>query len=397
MSITVMNLWKMSIFFLVLIFLIQSCSKDNEESTINLDISPVQNADKGSSYTNSNNIDILINYYNIPSTPNSGNLRDAVAYIDANGDGFTDVFFATGEFQLTGELSSILAINDGKGNFTASTEEFNDNMPTASHARKSIVADFNNDGLNDIFVFDHGFDGNPYPGSNPKLIIQVKKGTFSWSKFYGQTGFHHGGAAADIDNDGDIDIFVGGFKPFFLINNGDASFEMKFDRFDNSIEKVLIAELIDVDKDGFIDLLAGAHEQEGDNTSIYWGNRNGSFTNNLRTIIPSVPNYGTILDFDAEDIDNDGDRDLIINRTGGGANNFYNGVRIQLLSNNGNHAFADISNRIDNPGTNTDGWFPWIRAQDIDNDGDIDFFPDNQSYNYRFINNGSGSFSRIYQ
>jgi hypothetical protein len=395
---------KLSIRIPLFIFLVTalsySCSDDENDGieptvpTVDLGIKPSSNADARSSYTNANNSDIRVSYFSIPFSPNSGNLRDAIAYIDANGDGLTDVFMATGEFQLQGEVNSILAINDGSGNFTPSTTEFGDNMPPATHARKSIVSDFNNDGLQDIFVFDHGFDSDPFPGSNPKLIIQNAVGSFTWSKLLDQKGFHHGGAAADIDNDGDVDIFVGGFEPFFYINDGQGNLKKSDDRFDKSINKIFSAELIDVDKDGFIDLLVGAHEQDGDDTSVYWGSSSGSFSSNLLTVIPAFNNYGTVLDFDAADMDNDGDRDLVINRTGGGPNNFYTGRRIQLLTNNGNRGFSDATNKIDNPGLDSDTWFPWFRVQDIDNDGDVDIFPDDLGFDFKYINDGNGNFSK---
>ena len=370
-----------------------SCSKDEEPNTVNLAITPSANADAGSSYTFSNNVDIHISYSILPSPSNTGTLRDAIAYLDANGDGVTDVFMATGDFQIEGEVNSILAINDGAENFTSSTTEFGDNMPPANHARKSIVSDFNNDGLNDIFVFDHGFDGDPFPGNNPKLIIQNSVGSFFWSKLLDQTGFHHGGASADIDNDGDIDVFVGGFDPFFYINDGSGNFEMVTDRYDGSTSKIFIAELIDVDKDGYVDLLTGAAEPE-DATSIYWGSSSGAYTSSSRTLIPAFDGYGVVLDFDAEDLDGDGDRDIVINRTGSG-NNFYVGSKIQLLFNDGNRGFTDVTNRIDNPGTSSDNWFPWVRVQDIDDDGDLDIFPDDLDFGFKLLNDGKGNFNRM--
>lgn len=381
---------------LITILIISSCSKDDENpssSLENLNITPSSNADLGSSYSNSKT-DIRINYFSIPFANNTGHLRDAIAYLDANGDGITDVFMATGEFQLMGEVNSILAINDGALNLTSSTIEFNNSMPPATHARKSIVSDFNGDNLDDIFVFDHGVDNNPFPGSNPKYIIQNTVGSFTWSKLLDQTGFHHGGASADIDNDGDIDVFVGGFDPFFYVNNGQGNLLKVDNRFDKSIQKIFSAELIDVDKDGFVDLLVGAHEQDGDNTSIYWGNTSGSYSNNLRTVLPALDNYGTVLDFDAEDLDGDGDRDLIINRTGGGNNNFYIGRRIQLLLNDTGREFTEATNQIDNPGLDTEIWFPWIRIQDIDIDGDLDVISDDLDFNFNLINDGNGNFTR---
>ena len=61
-------------------------------------------------------------------------------------------------------------------------------------------------------------------------------------------------------------------------------------------------------------------------------------------------------------LDGDGDLDLIINRTRDG----------------------------------DDDWFPWIRIQDIDGDGELDFGPDNTGFvwDFYFRNDGSGSFTR---
>ncbi len=374
-----------------------SDSGSDTTSVVNLGISSSPDADANSSYTNSKT-DIYIAYSSLPRPDGTGTLRDAIAYLDADGDGDTDVFLATGEYLLQGEVNSILALNDGADNFTSSTAEFNDNMPPATHARKSIVSDFNNDGLQDIFVFDHGYDATPFPGSQPKLIMQNAIGSFSWEKLTAQTGFHHGGAAADIDNDGDIDIFVGGFDPFFFVNDGDGNFSKVDNRFDNSMDKIFSAELIDVDQDGFVDLLIGAHERDGDKTAIYWGSTTGSYTQNLRTLIPMVTYFGAILDFDAEDIDSDGDRDLIINRTrdgdDGAGKGFYQGRTIQLLVNNGARSFTDsTATNIDNPGADSDQWFPWVRAQDVDNDGDIDFGPDDAGRGFGYLNDGTGIFT----
>ncbi len=377
-----------------------SCSK-SKDSTISPNspkskISPSSNADAKSSYSNSKT-NIRIDYYSIPFSGNSGSLRDAIAYIDANGDGITDVFMATGDYLLQGEVKSILAINNGSQKFNSSTTEFNNNLPPATHARKSIVSDFNNDNLKDIFVFDHGYDANPFPGSQCKLVIQNSKGAFSWSKLP-EVGFFHGGAAADIDNDGDIDIFVGGFEPFFYINDGTGNFQATRDRLDSNITgiaKVFTAELIDVDKDGYLDLLVGAHEHEGNKTTIFWGNNTGVYLESKKTILPSVNNYGVILDFDAEDLDGDGDRDLVINRTGGGNSNFYIGRRSQLLINNGNRSFTDKTSQIDNPGVDNETWFPWIRIQDADNDGDLDILSDDLADEFFLKNDGSAKFTRI--
>lgn len=183
---------------------------------------------------------------------------------------------ATGEFLLQGEVDSELFLNDGAENFTHDVTPFGGDVPPATHARKSLVADFNGDLRDDILVLDHGFDADPFPGSTPKLIIQDSPGVFSWSRLTDQTGFHHGGAAGDVDNDGDIDVFVGGMSPLLFINDGFAGFGMVTNRFGGGIDKIFSAELIDVDQDRFLDLLAGAHERDGDQASVFWGSSTGS-------------------------------------------------------------------------------------------------------------------------
>lgn len=385
-----------TLLFVSVLFIFLACSDDDETSTlvsvVDLGISPASNADARSSYSNTKT-DVHVSYFGLPSDVGSGNLRDAIGYLDANGDGFTDVFVGTGEYLFEGEKTCILAINDGSGNFNYSEAEFGNNMPPATHARKTLISDFNNDDLQDMLVLDHGFDSHPFPGNNPKLIIQNSAGSFGWSKLP-NTGFHHGGASGDIDNDGDIDVFVGGDDPFFYINDGNANFEMVVDRFDNSVEVIFSAELFDVDKDGYLDLIVGAEEHTGQVTTLFWGSSTGSYSRSLKFEIPSVNNYGIVLDFEAEDIDDDGDKDLIINRTGGGNNNNYVGRTLQLLSNNGNREFTDVTSNIDDPGTESDDWITWIRAQDIDNDGDIDFFPDDLAFGFTYINDGNGHFTK---
>lgn len=387
---------KLAVFFLLLL---TTCTDKNGNliPLVNLNIRPVANADARSSYTNSK-ADIMISYDAIPlDPPVTGDLRDAIAYIDANGDQITDVFFGTGRFDYEEEFDCILAINDGNQMFTTTTTPFGGNMPKATHARKSIVSDFNNDGLQDVMVLDHGLDRDPFPGNNPKLIIQNSVGLFSWTRLTDQTDFHHCGAAADIDNDGDVDVFVGGGDPFFYINDGNANFTLAKDRSDPSgYPTIYTSELIDVDQDGFVDLLVGAFEFDDEPTAIYWGSEYGAYGPGKRTILPVFDGYGTPLDFDAEDLDKEGDRDLVVNRAGGGNNNFYIGSRVQLLMNNGDRTFQDATNKIDMPTlTDPDLWFPWIRLIDYDQDGDLDILPDDLSIPYKLVNDGNGNFTRM--
>ena len=151
------------------------------------------------------------------------------------------------------------------------------------------------------------------------------------------------------------------------------------------------AELIDVDTDGFFDLLVAGHEQDGMETTIYWGSSAYTYTSSNKTVLPSVTGQGTVVDIDADDIDNDGNKDIVVTRTGGGQGNFYVGYYIQIIVNEGNRQFSDkTSERIVN-GTGAE-WIDWIRLRDHNNDGYLDIIVDDASRNLIWTNNGTGVF-----
>ena len=122
---------------------------------------------------------------------------------------------------------------------------------------------------------------------------------------------------------------------------------------------VFHSELIDVDKDGNIDLLVMGHEwdyyydwcQDGADGNcgrgkIYWGDDEGKYSEERKSLIPIVRNFGTSTDFDIVDLDGDGINEIIVSRTGGdidsfpiessnvndniGTSNYYGGHYIQI-------------------------------------------------------------------
>jgi len=131
---------------------------------------------------------------------------------------------------------------------------------------------------------------------------------------------------------------------------------------------------------------------------VYWGSETGSYTQSSRTIVPALAPFGAVLDFEAEDVDGNGSRDLILNRTrdgddGPGAG-FYNGRRVQLVLHDGSRGFTDATVQIDDPGTDTDVWFPWLRMRDVDSDGDIDIVPDDSGLGFVYLNDATGGFTK---
>ncbi len=395
-------------------------------------VSAAVDADARSSYSYSTPALFLASsQFPMPHRAIAGDLRQAVAYLDVDGDGDTDVFVGTGRSDLaagsaagatagapagaTGSASvqSVLIINEidsegdsegdsgGGEGLRRSVAEFDGDMPPMMRARKSLVSDFNNDSLLDILVLDRGYeDASPVLPGKIQFITQESTGVLRWRTLDVPSGFYHSGAAGDVDNDGDVDVFVGGYAPFFLVNNGLGAFTAVYDRFDRSLGQVLAAELIDVDQDGFLDLLLGGYEREGDRSAIYWGSSTGSYSVARRTVLPPVALMGAILDFDAEDLDGDGDRDLLVNRSRDGNDGLDQGLlqghRLQVLRNNGGRVMLDITRDALGVGEatrqTTGAAAPWMRLQDVDHDGDIDLIPDDQDFGFQYRNTSQGEF-----
>ncbi|MEZ4774014.1 MAG: VCBS repeat-containing protein [Bacteroidia bacterium] len=104
----------------------------------------------------------------------------AAVFFDANGDGFADIYVASGgyhNFEPHDELlQDRLYLNDGKGNFSASPES----LPEMLTSKGCVaVNDVNQDGFPDLFVGSRVIPGQ-YPETPPSyLLINDGKGKFT--------------------------------------------------------------------------------------------------------------------------------------------------------------------------------------------------------------------------
>ena len=363
---------------------------------------PPQNlsVDAGSSHTLQSNY-LYVDHQGInPRGLNWGLI--AVAYADFNEDGHIDVFYAP----LDGTPHATpaeLYLNDGTGCFSLDTSFFNGNPPGQVHPRKALPGDFNGDGRMDVFVLGHGYDFPPFPGEAPYVILSSPNGYVLGDGLDTFIGFHHGGASADIDADGDIDVFVTNSSPgppFFLINDGNGSFTQDTAGIEGfAREQFYTAELVDVDGDDFLDLLAAGHEYDpsaGGNfpTQILWGDSTGVFSTTKATILPSVAGRGIVVDLDVSDTDGDSDKDIVINRTGDpSVNAWYRGYYVQLVEQVGARRFEDKTAQLlfENEDADAD-WIVWIRMCDCNGDGHVDIVVDNAARNLIWENDGTGTF-----
>ena len=391
---------------------------------INLNISPDLTVNATTSYEASKSEFRFNRQYGFNGTRYPGAYH-GIAYGDFDNDG--DINVVQAGSNLTDKQRPYFHRQDSNGNFNRD-DAFISGGSGLIHARKSIVGDYNNDGMVDVINFGHGLDEEPFAGEIAELYLSNGSNLVFNNALSPYLGYFHSGASGDIDNDGDIDILMGdsnndGF--YFLINDGAGNFTKASNRIwqaELTKNRGFTSELIDVNKDGYLDLVKGGHEFQGMDTAIYYGNSTGLFEN--PTILPKKAKLGIVLDIDAEDINNDGYTDLIVLRTGDdtrGIISLYQGFYVQLLLGSESNSFIDRSDLIErrtdwaereadenslfsrgvdvsNLGTSDPAggprdWIDRIRVQDIDKDGDLDIFEDQDFRNVTWLNNGDGSFS----
>jgi hypothetical protein len=96
------------------------------------------------------------------------------AATDFNGDYLADFIVARGCFSCYDEFPEYFFANDGNGGvFNATDAAFEGPVTVSQTPREVVTADFNNDGIMDLFIADTGSEaeGPPFPGFQNSLIL----------------------------------------------------------------------------------------------------------------------------------------------------------------------------------------------------------------------------------
>ena len=342
---------------------------------------------------------VYVDHIQLRRNPSEYHYPAAIAYLDLNGDGHIDIFHSPSDGSMN-PVAAQVYLSDGVGGFDIAPAFFGEDRPGGIAPRKALSGDFNGDGKPDVFVVDHGYDHPPFPGAPAYALLSSGSGYVKAEGLDEIVGFQHGGASADIDADGDLDVVVtngyGFDAPFFFVNDGAGGFAWDTTRIDGITQAIYTSELVDVDLDGYVDFLAAGHEYEGFPTQILWGDNTGAFSTLKASILPEIPGHGIIVDIDVADTDADGDKDVVVTRTGDDTGvGWYTGYRLQLLEQTAPRNFVDMTEHLVHQNDSADAdWIVWLRIFDIDGDGDPDLLDDERSRRLIWKNDGFGQFRR---
>ena len=250
---------------------------------------------------------------------------------------------------------------------------------------KMAVGDINNDGKEDLFI---GGSKNNLAA----LFIQkdtnfekVQTTIFDQQRAAEDTE----SAFFDADGDGDLDLYVcsgsietskysANYLDKLYLNDGQGNFKVSDQLLPtvNNFHSSSTIAVADIDNDNDMDIFVGERAIPNSygipgSGFLLINDGNGNFTEQSAGIAPQFQNLGMITDAVFVDINKNGFEDLVVVGE-------FMGVEV---FENKNGTFQKLQN---SPLSNLKGWWKTIEKSDLDNDGDFDLLLGNHGLNSRF-------------
>lgn len=301
-------------------------------------------------------------FSNAASGDLANNVTHCAVTADFNGDGLPDIF--------RGAENDRIFRNDGGGNFTDVTSNSGITGPTQDTSF-AIAGDFDNDGDLDLFV------GGGLFGFRPVQLYQ-NNGNFVFTDVTAAKGLtqdplgeenprNRSAAFVDFDKDGDLDLvlIIFGRQNLLFRNNGAPNFtftditsQAGFAEPGNNHESQDVT-VGDFDTDGDLDIfVAGNFQTIGSTTNQLWRNNgNGTFTDVASTLGIDQTPQNA-QSCCSGDIDNDGLLDLVVGAPGA----------IAIFRNSGS-SFTDVASAAE---VTVSGTVVSCQLSDLDFDGKLD-------------------------
>ncbi|WP_405383065.1 VCBS repeat-containing protein [Maribacter sp. LLG6340-A2] len=263
-------------------------------------------------------------YYERLAPYQMSRLGGKMAVGDINGDGNDDVYFGGASGQ-----SGALFLGKDNASYVKDSliQPWSQLKPSEREEVYPYFFDVDNDGDLDLYSVSGGNEhmvGNPY--YQDQLYINDGNGQFSnASSALPNTSFSGGVVkAADYDGDGDLDLFLGGrldaqnypFTPeSIILQNNTVNNVIKFKKVVldeiHRIGMVTDAEWVDLDKDGWLDLVLVGEWMP---ISIFKNNKGSLKKLEKANELNNTSGWWNRIT--ATDIDNDGDQDLLLGNLG---------------------------------------------------------------------------------
>lgn len=276
---------------------------------------------------------------------------DGATFSDVDNDGDIDAFVVNWY-----NVNNLFYLNDGKGNFKRITEGalVNDK----GYSETAAFGDYDKDGFVDLYVTNsEGYKYNfLYKNNKNATFIRIKEGSAATDTSYSRCANW-----VDMDNDGDLDLFVTNENKQaenLYRNDGKGKFTKLTDGpLLNDGGNTTSASWADMDNDGDLDVFL---TNDGGFNSLFKNDGQFHFTKVTMDTIAQTPAHSFSSAW--SDVDNDGDEDLFVTNSFSGKKRLVN----YFYLNDGNGHFT--RNSSDVIATDT-AWSYGCAFGDYDNDG----------------------------